>query len=141
MNLQLEKNAKTSKETHSSHQSNPEQIKQEMRRRIYEALQIAKDLPANDCLSEIRNRLSAVQLYCQSVGKTFIFVEQAITCDQYELGGSQKDSAVLFRGPSEDASVAVCVTEKGSLLHRNSSPWRIYRNVGDVSSTEQLSLV
>lgn len=138
MNLQLEKNTQTYKETHPSNQSQQEQIKQEIKRRIHEALQIAKDLSPDDCSSEIRNRLLAVQLYCKSVGKTFIFVEEPITCDQYELGGYHKDSAILFRGPSEDASVAICVTDKGSLLHRNSSPWRIYKNIGDVRLMEHL---
>lgn len=141
MNIQLIKNIQTYKETYPSHQSQREQTKQEIRRRIHEALQTAKDLPMNDCLDEIRDRLLAIQLYCQSVEKIFIFVEQAITCDQYELGGYQKDSAILFRGPSEDASVAICITNKGSLLHRNSGHWRTYRSMGDVSPMEDVSPV
>lgn len=133
MTLQLAQHAQTLQETSSAHQSQREQIKQEIRRRIHEALQVVKDLRPNDCLSEMRNRLWAIQRYCQSVDKSFVFVEEAITCDRYELGGCHEDNALLFRGPNEDASVAICVTDKGSLLHRNSSRWRIYRNAGDIS--------
>lgn len=109
-----------------------EQIKQELRLRIQEALQTAKTLTAKACLEEIRKHLLSIQQYCQSVEKTFIFVEQEITCDQYKLQGSQQDVATLFRGPNEDASVAICVTQKGSLLYRNGCWWIIYRNMGDI---------
>jgi len=76
MSLQLAKDAQTPKETYHSDQSQRKQIKQEIRQRIHEVLQTAKDLPSSDCLNEIRDRLLTVQLYCQSVGKTFIFVEE-----------------------------------------------------------------
>lgn len=81
MTLQLEKNVQIPEETHLSNQNQREQVKQEIQRRINEALQIAKDLAPNDCLSEVRDRLLAVQLYCESVGKTFIFVEERITTE------------------------------------------------------------
>jgi hypothetical protein len=109
-----------------------EQIKQVIRQGIDEALQSAKSLSTERSLIEVRNRLSAIQTYCQTVNKTFIVIEEKITCNQHNLGGYETDMATLFRGPSEDASVAICVTHKGSLLHRNGSPWTIYRNVGDV---------
>ncbi|NJP12034.1 MAG: hypothetical protein HC866_23285 [Leptolyngbyaceae cyanobacterium RU_5_1] len=107
-----------------------------MRQRIQTALQYAKELPADDCLEEIKDRLLAIQSYCKTVGKTFIVVEEEITCDQYELGGCNQDVAILFRGPNEDASVAICVTAQGSLLHRNGYPWKVYRNAGDVDPVE-----
>jgi hypothetical protein len=113
--------------------SNPRsQVKQDLRQKIQLALQSAKDLPPQQCLREIRNRLLAIQAYCRTINKTFIVVEERITCNQYGLGGQQYNGAILFRGPSEDASVAICVTDNGSLLHRNSSPWKIYRNTGDI---------
>ena len=56
--------------------------------------------------------------------------------DEYELGGSHQQKATLFRGPSEDASVAICVTSQGSLLHRNGSLWQIYYNAGDINPTK-----
>lgn len=138
MGLQSTKGTYTHGETSTSDQSQREQIKQEIRQRIQETLQSVRDLPSNDYLNEIRNKLSAVQLYCQSVGKTFIFVEECITCDQYDLGGYYSDKATLFRGPSAAASVAICVTNKGSLLHRNDCPWKIYTHVGDVNPVENL---
>lgn len=116
-------------------QEQREQIKQEMRRRIQQALEFAKDLSTDDCQDEIRSRLFTIQKYCKSVGKTFIVFEERITCEQFGLGGSREESATLFRGPNENASVAICVTDRGSLLYRNDSPWRIYRNFGDVIST------
>jgi hypothetical protein len=67
-------------------------------------------------------------------------IEEKITCDQYELGGRRQDSAILFRGPNKEATVAICVTAKGSLLHRNDYPWTIYRNAGDVDPQESFSL-
>jgi uncharacterized protein YigA (DUF484 family) len=109
------------------------QIKQELRQKIQTALQTARLLSPSDRLQAIRERLLAIQTYCKPLKKTFIVVEEKITCDQYELGGYQQDAAILFRGPNEDASVAICVTSKGSLLHRNSSPWKIYKNAGDVN--------
>ncbi|KYC39853.1 hypothetical protein WA1_28195 [Scytonema hofmannii PCC 7110] len=114
-------------------QEQREQIKQEMRRRIQQALECAKDLSVENCQDEIRSRLFAIQKYCKSVGKTFIVFEERITCDQFGLGGSHEDPAILFRGPNENASVAICVTDRGSLLYRNDSPWQIYRNFGDVN--------
>jgi hypothetical protein len=136
MNLQLAKNTQTHKEISASDQSQREQIKQEIQQRIHETLQVARDLPSNDCLSEVRSKLLAVQLYCQSVGKTFIFIEECITCAQYDLGGHHDNKATLFRGPSEAASVAICVTHEGSLLHRNDCPWKIYRHMRDVNPVE-----
>ena len=108
-------------------------IKQELRRRLQEALYSAKYLPPIKCRNEIRKQLTAIQMYCKVHEKTFIFVEQRITCNQYELGGDCQEEATLFRGPNEDASVAICVTDKGSLLHRNSCPWEIYRDAGDTN--------
>lgn len=133
MGLQLTKNTQAQGKTSTSDKNQREQIKQEIRRRIHETLQVVRDLPSNDCLSEVRNKLLVVQLYCQSVGKTFIFVEECITCDQYDLGGHHDDKATLFRGPSKAASVAICVTNKGSLLHRSDCPWKIYKHMGDVN--------
>jgi hypothetical protein len=141
MGLQSTKNTQTQGETSTSDQSQRKQIKQEIQQRIHETLQIAKDLPSNACLSEVRSRLLAVQLYCQSVGKTFMFIEECITCDQYDLGGNHDDKATLFRGPSEAASVAICITNEGSLLHRNDCPWRIYRHMRDVNPVEHLSCI
>ncbi|NJO43344.1 MAG: hypothetical protein HC769_25750 [Cyanobacteria bacterium CRU_2_1] len=110
-----------------------EQVKQELRRRIQEILQCAKDLPHEECLNEIKTGLLAIQIYCESIEKTFIFIEEKITCGQYDLGGCHQDTATLFRGPNITASVAICVTQRGSLLHRNGSPWTIYRDEGDVN--------
>lgn len=107
-------------------------IKQELRRRIYETLEVAAELTADDREDEIRFRLFAIQNYCKTVEKTFIVVEQAITCDQFNLGGSAAETATLFRGPNDNASVAICVTRKGSILHRNGSSWEVYRNEGDI---------
>lgn len=109
-----------------------EHIRYQLAQKIYAALQSAKDLPAQDCLAEIRIRLLGIQAYCRTIGKTFIVVEERIACNQYDLGGCEPDRATLFRGPREDASVAICVTDQGSLLHRNSSEWQVYRNVGDI---------
>lgn len=118
---------------------NPNQrelIRQELRQRINDTLQSAQSLPPDHCRHEVRNQLRAMQEYCKTVEKTFIVVEQRITCDQYDLGGSHQDSATLFRGPNDDASVAICVTDKGSLLHRSSSPWRVFRNQGDIGVSQ-----
>ncbi len=119
-------------------QKNPDQaikrkaVKQELQNRIESALLIAKDLPPEDCLHTIRQHLITIQAYCKSIGKSFIFVEEAIACDEYDLQGAPDDSAILFRGPDEQASVAICVTCKGSLTHRNESAWAIYSNAGDI---------
>ncbi|XGV97364.1 MAG: hypothetical protein ACAF41_32175 [Leptolyngbya sp. BL-A-14] len=111
-------------------------IRQELQQKIQTALQIAKDLPPQDCLKEIERSLLGIQSYCKVVQKSFIVIEEEITCDQYELGGSHQDTATLFRGPKREATVAICVTAKGSLLHRNDYPWTIYRNAGDVDPLE-----
>lgn len=107
-------------------------IKQELRQRISETLAVAQFLSPTEACNEVRDRLQLMQAYCQSVGKTFIFVEQRIYCHQFDLGGSSKVMATLFRGPSEDASVAICITDAGSLLYRSSSAWVLYRNEGDL---------
>jgi hypothetical protein len=120
-------------------QDRREQSKLELRRRIQEALQSAKDLSPDDCCHEVRVRLSAIREYCQTVKKTFIVVEERITCDQFGLGGVHEELATLFRGPSEDASVAICVTDRGSLLHRNDCPWQIYSDKGDIRSLQSSS--
>lgn len=133
MILQLERRRRSEEIDRSTQR---QRIKLELRRMILQALHAAQDLSSEDCLSEIRARLLAIQSYCESLDKTFIMVEEGITCDRYDLGGSDQHPAVLFRGPSEDASVAICVTRRGSLLYRNDSPWTIYRNQGDVRPTE-----
>ncbi|MEB3292972.1 MAG: hypothetical protein VKJ24_07415 [Synechococcales bacterium] len=109
-----------------------ELIKHTLRQRIQDALQCAQELPPDRILPAIRQRLQAIQAYCQSVGKTFVVVEETITCGHHDLGGDPADAATLFRGPDERASVAICVTYKGSVLHRNDSPWRVYRDAGDI---------
>jgi len=109
------------------------QAKLELRQQIQAALDSAKRLPPQECLREIEIRLFAIQAYCRTVDKTFIVVKQRITCDQYGLGGRNHDAATLFRGPSGDASVAICVTDRGSLLHRSSGSWQVYRNAGDIT--------
>jgi hypothetical protein len=111
--------------------SQRQKFKQELRQRIHEALQFAKDLSPDDCLAEIKNRLLAIQRDCLSMQKSFIVVEEQITCDQYNIGGSKQETATLFRGPSPDASVAICVTQRGSLLYRNGNLWVVYRHVGN----------
>lgn len=83
--------------------------------------------------------LLEIQSYCKAIQKTFIVVEEKITCNQYELGGSKQDSATLFRSPSQEVNVTICVTTKGSLLHQNAYPWVVYRNVGDVDPLEAIS--
>ena len=117
--------------------SSQDQVKQTLRNQIQNTLQIAKALPPELCLQVVKERLLSIQRYCGSVGKTFIMVEEAIACDQYDLGGSAQDAATLFRGPDERPSVAICVTRKGFLLHRNDSAWALYRNAGDVLLTQQ----
>lgn len=135
MPLLLQKDAQAETKAQSEKvqvENQREQIKQELRQSIYAALHTAKDLPPEQCLHEIRRRLFAIQQRCATVGKTFIAIEETITCDQYDLGGYAKDSATLFRGPNVEASVAICVTHKGSLLHRNSSVWQVYKDMGDI---------
>lgn len=100
--------------------------------RIHAALEFAKTLPPQDCVAEIRISLAAIQAYCETIRKIFIVVEERITCDQHDLGGSKQHHATLFRGPCKDASVAICVTDRGSLLYRNSSEWQIYRRADDL---------
>ena len=113
-------------------------IKQELRCRIQQILQTAKRLPPDRGCHEIRIQLGEIQAYCQHIGKTFIFIEERITCDQRDLGGGCENSATLFRGPKEDASVAICMTDQGSLLYRNSSSWQIYRDGGDTHPVQPL---
>jgi len=115
----------------SSNPKSPE-VRQELGQKIHAALQSAKDLPLQDCLTDIRTRLLEIQAYCASIGKAFIVIEERIACNQYDLGCCHHHTATLFRGPREDASVAICVTDQGSLLHRNHSEWQVYRNVGDI---------
>ncbi len=118
-----------------------EQIKQELSFRIQNILQTAQKLSADDCVPEVRQRLLNLQEYCRLAGKRFIFVEKNIFCNQYDLQGESHDGATLFHGPKEDASVAICVTQKGSLLYRNSSPWIIYRNMGDIGHSSNVTVV
>jgi hypothetical protein len=133
MPLQIEPRQLTAEHTPSIHSENPRsRIRKEIGKRIYDLLQTAKDLPTSECLNEVRTTLLEIQQDCQKLEKSFIFVEKRITCANYALGGSATDQATLFRGPREDASVAICVTDQGSVLHRNGSPWTAYRNVGDV---------
>lgn len=107
-------------------------VKQELRRQLQVLLRSVKGQHRSKRRRIIRTGLSKIQRYCHSINKTFIFCELEITCADYNLGGSPDNKATLFRGPNEDASVAICITEKGSLLHRNDGPWTIYHNAGDV---------
>ncbi|MBW4661166.1 MAG: hypothetical protein KME15_21020 [Drouetiella hepatica Uher 2000/2452] len=126
-------------QTEETLENQREQIKRELRQKINETLQNAKNLSPSKCLDEIRSRLFAIQQYCKVHGKTFIAIEETITCDQYGLGGNRADAATLFRGPNVDASVAICVSKQGSLLHRDGSSWQIYKNAGDVDPSEFIS--
>jgi hypothetical protein len=112
-----------------------EQVKQELRRLLQETLAIVQQQPVAERRQFLSKSLCDIQAYCENANKTFIVCELKIACDQYGLGGSKHHHATLFRGPNEDASVAICVTEQGSLLHRNDSPWTIYCNAGDVNPT------
>ncbi|WP_059001640.1 hypothetical protein [Leptolyngbya sp. NIES-2104] len=105
---------------------------QTLSQKIHAALEFAKTLPTQDCVAEIRISLAAIQAYCETIEKIFIVVEERITCNQHDLSGSSQDQATLFRGPCKDASVAICITDRGSLLYRNSNEWQIYRNAGDL---------
>lgn len=116
-------------------------IKQEIRRLLQKTLIIAQEKEISERQQFVRASLEYIQTQCKRADKTFIVCEQAITCDQFELGGSAKNQATLFRGPSEDASVAICVTKKGSLLHRNDSEWRIYCDAGDINPQQELLLI
>ncbi|MEM9483254.1 MAG: hypothetical protein AAGA83_06130 [Cyanobacteria bacterium P01_F01_bin.116] len=118
-----------------------EHVKQTIRRLLQETLTIAQKLPVARRQTYIRQSLENIQDYCATFEKTFIVREITISCDQYEIGGSQHHFATLFRGPSKDASVAICITEQGSLLHRNDSPWKVYCNAGDVHPVEVLQAV
>ncbi len=115
--------------------------KQEMRRLLQETLKSVQQQPIAERRQFVWKKLCDIQSYCESVNKTFIACELSITCNQYDLGGSQHHHATLFRGPNEDASVAICVTEQGSLLHRNDSDWNIYCDAGDVNPAKTKSVV
>lgn len=108
------------------------QIKPILRQQIQAALQEIQALPAKQARQTLRNRLALLKNWCNRVGKTFIVVEETISCNRHCLGGRGNDRATLFRGPNEDASVAICITDRGSILHRNGSHWRIYRDAGDI---------
>ncbi|KAM3097579.1 hypothetical protein ACKFKG_07900 [Phormidesmis sp. 146-35] len=110
-----------------------EQVKRIVGQKINAALLSAQTLSPDDCLGEIKTRLLSIQIECQAIGKSFIVVEERVTCSQHQLKGYDRDKATLFRGPSENASVAICVTDKGSLLHRNGDCWRVYKDAGDVN--------
>ena len=113
-------------------------IKQDIRRLLQKTLIVAQERDISERRQFVQESLDYVQTYCKQAEKTFIVCEQPITCDQFELGGSIQDKATLFRGPSEDASVAICVTERGSLLHRNDSEWQIYCDAGDIKPEQEL---
>ncbi|MEL7520615.1 MAG: hypothetical protein AAF050_01325 [Cyanobacteria bacterium J06649_5] len=108
-------------------------VKQELRRLIKETLLITYQKPVVERRRTVRQQLVKIQTYCKDQEKTFIFRELTIRCDQYGVGGNSQDMATLFRGPSEKASVAICVTQKGSILHRNDGCWRVWDNAGDVA--------
>lgn len=116
----------------------PDTIKTEIRQQILDMLLVAQAQFSDEAVQTIRERLAAIQLFCQSVGKTFIVVEEAIACNQFDLGGHSWHTATLFRGPKPDASVAICMTQNGSLLYRNSSPWSIYRDAGDIDPNQAM---
>lgn len=110
-----------------------ENIKQTLRWLLQETLNETLEKPIAERQQFVRERLNYIQALCKSINKTFIVCEIGVTCDQYELGGSSQHTATLFRGPSEEASVAICITERGSVLHRNDSSWKVYDDAGDVS--------
>lgn len=118
-----------------------EHVKQTIRRLLQETLTIAEKLPVAKRRTFIRQGLNNIQDYCATFDKTFIVHELTITCDHYDLGGCQYHAATLFRGPNEDASVAICVTDQGSLLHRNDSPWQVYCDAGDVNPAQPILAV
>ncbi len=110
-----------------------EDIKQTLRRLLQETLNAAPKQPIAERQQFVRDRLRYIQTFCNDIDKTFIVCELRVTCDQYDLGGNSQHRATLFRGPSETASVAICITEQGSVLHRNDSLWQVYDDAGDVS--------
>ena len=116
-------------------------VKQTIRRLLQETLAIAQKLPVAKRRHYIQQSLENIQDYCATFEKSFIVREIMISCDQYELGGCEHHYATLFRGPNEDASVAICITEQGSLLHRNESPWIVYCNAGDVNPVKPALVV
>ena len=109
-----------------------ESIRRTLSNGIQNILEMAKTLPPDCRVAMVREKLVDIQQYCSTVGKTFIVVEENIGCHQYDLNGSNQDQATLFRGPDERATVAICVTQKGSLMLRNGPDWVVYRNGGDV---------
>lgn len=115
-------------------------IGQDVKQKIQTALQSAQALPPNACLKEIKKRLLAIQSYCKLINKKFTVVEEKITCDQYDLGGNDRDTAILFHSPNEYISIAICLTTKGSLLQRSGYLWKVYRNAGDVEPKEGFSI-
>ncbi|MGB3574210.1 MAG: hypothetical protein WA783_06175 [Phormidesmis sp.] len=112
-------------------------INYELHQLLQETLIAAQAKPVEDRRWFVRESLKYIQFYCKKAGKTFVFYELAITCDQYDLGGRSHQSATLFRGPNEDASVAICVTQAGSLLRHNDSRWQMYCGAGDVAPAKR----
>ena len=55
-------------------------IKQELRRLLKETLIVAQTKPIGDREHFIRIRLNQIQIYCQSVEKTFIAHELTVGC-------------------------------------------------------------
>lgn len=115
-------------------QSEQDQVKQEQKRKIHGVLQTAVELPLPTCRDYIRAELLALKAFCQNWGKLFVVVEEQITCAQHDLGGREEQTATLFRGPDQKASVAICITDQGSLAYRNGSLWCIHKNEGDIGS-------
>jgi len=111
----------------------PTQIKVTIAQTIHAILTEAPKFTTAKRSQMVRHNLQVLQHQCSQAGKTFIFIEEAITCDRFDLGGCSAAQATLFRGPDPSASVAICVTDAGSLLHRNGSRWQIYENAGDVA--------
>ncbi len=111
-------------------------INHKLRQLLQETLMLARETPAAKRDRFVRNSLKYIQIYCQRVSQPFAFHELEIACNQYGLGGSLHHSATLFHGPNEEVSVAICVTKKGSLLHRNDGPWQVYYSAGDVSPAQ-----
>ncbi|MFM7427335.1 MAG: hypothetical protein ACKO7W_20435 [Elainella sp.] len=118
----------------TSTQIEQEQIRQEQKRRIHAVLQTAVGLPLPTCRDYIRTELLALKAFCRRWGRLFIVIEEQITCAQHDLGGKEEQAATLFRGPDQNASVAICITAQGSLAYRNGTLWCIHRNGGDIGS-------
>lgn len=110
-----------------------EQIKRNIRQRIQIALRTARTLPPEGRARTIRVHLRALQSYCKSVDKSFMFAEEAIACSHYGLGGLPEASATLFHSADPQSAIAICVTQQGSLLYRSGSSWAIYRHEGDIN--------